>query len=138
MFLLPLQTQSCRKSFFASSILLFTSFLAIIASSFLCSEFLDIFISFAPFFFFSFRPLSFFFPYSMKSKESYVFSFFSVCSYAFCIKQLFLRNGLTSSGKTNKDKSTEIFPPLLLLLKPLYIMYMRSCNAESQKRSAKV
>ena len=37
--------------------------------------------------------------------------------------------------KTNKDKSTEkISPPLLL--KPPYI-YMRKCNAESQKRSTK-
>ena len=34
-------------------------------------------------------------------------------------------------SETNKDKSTEIFPPLLL--KPP----MRSCNAASQKWSAK-
>ena len=39
-------------------------------------------------------------------------------------------------SKTNEDKSTEIFPPLLL--KPTYIQYsMCTCNAESQKISAK-
>ena len=38
-----------------------------------------------------------------------------------------------SLSKTNKDKSTEIFPPLLT--KPTYTM--RMCIAESHKRSAK-
>ena len=38
-------------------------------------------------------------------------------------------------SKTNKDKSTEIRIPLLL--KPNLYEYMRTCNAESQKRSAK-
>ena len=37
-------------------------------------------------------------------------------------------------SKKDKDKSTEIFPPLLL--KPIY-KYMRTCNAEGPKRSAK-
>ena len=36
--------------------------------------------------------------------------------------------------KTNKDKSTEIISPLLP--KPSYV-YVRTCNAECQKRSAK-
>ena len=38
-------------------------------------------------------------------------------------------------SKTNKEKSTEMFPPRLL--KPKYICALRMCIAESKKRSAK-
>ena len=37
-------------------------------------------------------------------------------------------------SETNKDKSTEIFPPLLL--KPT-VCALRMCNVKGQKRSAK-
>ena len=40
-----------------------------------------------------------------------------------------------TQSKTKKGKYTEIFPPLLLW--PTY-MYMRTCNAESQKSQQKV
>ena len=58
--------------------------------------------------------------------------------FLFCFKKSldfkFVHNYEYYKVKTNMDKSTEIFPPPS---SSNYNLYMRTCNAERQKRSAK-